>query len=216
MTDETYTMTQTIKERRAMRDGARARKCGSRSKRCTLPSDSLTPAQKRKLNSPVETVNLNAPMTYGELVKLSPSLQFLYLDHLVNEFKARQQDLIAMLQTSDSTAYRLFRGLPGKLIFKGKPRHPAPEWETFMTGTLPPPSPDDPDVLPATPDPDPEPEPAPDPDPRPKKVDVNPPQPFEILSGGFTVRCNLVDLIKTLAPLIDGDQSYTFSVSFSK
>ena len=212
MTDETYTLIQTQKERGSMRSGARHKVNGGKSRRCTLPSDHLTPAQRRKLNSPVETVNLNAPMTYDELIKLSPSLQFLYLDHTINEFKARRKDLLEMLGCSQATAGRLFRSLPGKLIFHGKPKAPAPEWETFMAGTLPPPSPDDPDVLPAAPDP----EPAPDPDPEPEKVDDNPPQPIEILSGSFTIHGQIADMIETLVHLIDTDQSYTFSVSFSK
>jgi len=222
MTDETYTLTQTNKERGAMRSGARHKVNGSKSKRCTLPSDHLTPAQKRKLNGPTEAISLKQPLTYDQLLQVSPSLQHLYLTHLVEDLGARRVDLVEMLGCCQNSFAKLVKSLPEPLIFHGKPKTQDPRWIEFISGD------DDPDVLPATPDPEPDPdpeptpdpepdsEPTPDPDPRPKKVDLTPPTPFEILSGSFTVHCNLVDLIKTLAPLIDGDQSYTFTLSFTK
>ena len=42
MTNEAYTMVETIKERKSMLSGARHKKGGSKSKKCTLPSDTLT------------------------------------------------------------------------------------------------------------------------------------------------------------------------------
>lgn len=207
MTNEAYTLVQTQKERSSLNRGARARKCGSRSKSCRLPSDNLTAAQRRKLNGPVETVNPNQPMTYAELSTLSPSLQFLYLDELVSKRKARQQDLIDMLGVSDSTCYKLFRSLPGKLIFHGKPRHPAPEWLAFIRSTSPAPDPepiDDPRAIPAA-----------TPDPEPEKVDTNPPQPIVIQSGSFTIHGTAADLLATLARLIDTAEPLTYTLSFT-
>ena len=91
--------------------------------------------QKQKLNGPPETVNLNKTMTYEELKQVSLSLQFLYLDHLVTEHKARKVDLADMLGCSYKTVEILVRNLPGKLIFKRGAKQ-APEWRAFI-GTEP-------------------------------------------------------------------------------
>lgn len=131
MTEERYVYTQDQRERKSAATGARAKKGGSRSKRCTLPSDHLTPAQKRKLNGQPEAINLNRPMTFTELKQISPTLQFLYLDHLVNVHKARRVDLVEMLGIAPMTMQRLIKALPGKLDFIGKRKHQAPEWIAF-------------------------------------------------------------------------------------
>lgn len=209
MTDEAYTLAQTQKERSSLNRGARARKCGSRSKSCRLPSDNLTAAQQRKLNGPVETVNVNQPMTYAELSDLSPSLQFLYLDELVNRHKARRKDLLDMLGCSTSTFHRMLPTLPGKLIFNGRPKSPAPEWLAFIRQSVPAPDPepiDDPRAIPAT---------TPAPDPEPEKVDTNPPQPIVIQSGSFTIHGTAADLLATLARLIDTAEPLTYTLSFT-
>lgn len=207
MTDETYTLIQTQKERGSMRSRARARKCGSKSKRCTLPSDNLTPAQRRKLDGPCETVNLNRPMTYEELTALSPTLQFLYLDNCINKYKARRTDLVKMLGCAQGTFTRLLPTLPGKLIFHGKPKQPAPEWLAFIKDTASVPDPaDDPRAVAAT-------TPAPDPD---IKQDPNPPQPVTILSGSFTLHGTAADLLAALARMIDTGEALTYTLSFTK
>lgn len=208
MTNEAYTLAQTQKERNSMRSGARARKCGSKSKRCTLPSDNLTEAQKRKLNGPVESVNLNQPMTYAELSALSPTLRLLYLDELVSKHKARQKDLIDMLGCSTSTFHRMLPTLPGRLIFKGKPKSPAPEWLAFIRQTVP--APDPADDLRAVAASTPEPE-------EPEKVDTTPPpQPIPLIAGSFTVQGNLLDLMAAVARFFpDPDETCTFTLSFT-
>lgn len=219
MTNETYTFIETNRDRKTTARSASHKKGGSKSKKCTLPSDHLTEAQKRKLNGPAETVNLNRPMAYAELSAVSPTLQFLYLDHLVHEFGARQQDIISMLGASGPTCYKLFRSLPGKLIFKGKPRKPDPRWLEFMQGELPAPAPEDPilpeEVLIPTPD-QPEPEDPEPEDPDPEKPEFKP-DPLNLLAGSFTVHGNLLDLAAAITRFIDNtDDIYTFTLSFTK
>lgn len=137
MTDEKYTLISDIKEKKAAARGAFARKRGSKSKRCTLPSDNLTPAQLKRRNSQVSTVKLNQPITYAELQTLTPSLKFLYIDNLIHHYKARRVDLVAMLGITQRTFSKMAEALPGKLIFEGKPKHPAPEWLEFIGGQAP-------------------------------------------------------------------------------
>lgn len=132
MTDERYVYKSDIRERKGMASGARGVKNGSRSKRCSLPSDGITPTEWKKLNGPVEYAKLGVPMTYSELMDLSPSLRFLYLDHCVNHYHARQTDLIQMLGCCQATFFKMSKNLPGKLTFKGRSRKVAPEWSAFL------------------------------------------------------------------------------------
>lgn len=132
MTDERFVYNADLRDRKRTAYGARAKKGGSRSKSCTLPSDALSASQKRKLNGSVESISLNSPMSWARLRELTPTLQFLYLDHLVTEHKARRVDLCAMLGVATCTFWKLQQKLPGKLLFNGNPKKPAPEWEAFM------------------------------------------------------------------------------------
>lgn len=132
MTDERYVYKSDIQDRKRTASGARAKKGGSRSCRCPLPSDTLTKAQKRALNGSVESIKLNMPMDYARLKELTPTLQWLYLDHLVSEHKARRVDLCSMLGIATCTFWHIQRALPANLVWKYNKKKPAPEWERFM------------------------------------------------------------------------------------
>ena len=64
-----------IKAQRAAARGAAHRKRGSRSKKCSLPSDNLTPKQLRDLNGEVTVYNLGQPMTQEEYDRLPDDLK---------------------------------------------------------------------------------------------------------------------------------------------
>lgn len=209
MNNETYTFIQTQKERNSMRHGAFARKDGSKSKRCSLPSDNLSPAQKRKLNGPLESINLNQPMTYAELKAVSPSLRSTYLHHLVDDLGARRKDLMGMLGISDATMFKLLKSLPEPVVFqKGRPKVKR-SWLEFLKVPVPETQGEDipPEVIVEAP--------APDPTPEPEKVDPNPPQPIVIQSGSFTIHGTAADLLATLARLIDTAEPLTYTLSFT-
>lgn len=202
MTDERYVYNSDIQERKRTASGARAKKGGSRSRRCPLPSDTLTKAQKRALNSPVESIKMNQPMSWARLRDLTPTLQFLYLDHLVTEHKARRVDLCAMLGVATCTFWNLQQKLPGKLIFKGQAKKPAPEWSAFMAGGYQ-------DTPPAPPTASQEPATAQEP----YSVVSTP----SLLSGSVTVRCTASHVLDALLRLIDDpEREYTFTVSFER
>ena len=59
--------------------GASHMKCGSKSKKCTLPSDYLTAAQKRRLNGPVSTYKLDEPMNWESFKAMPEDLQKKYI-----------------------------------------------------------------------------------------------------------------------------------------
>ena len=64
-----------IKSRRAMANGAAHRKGGSKSKKCTLPCDSLTQGQLKALNGEVKVYKLGQPLTQEEYDKLPDDLK---------------------------------------------------------------------------------------------------------------------------------------------
>lgn len=202
MTDERFVYNTDIKDRKRTASGARAKKGGSRSRRCSLPSDNLSEAQRRKLNSSVFSIKINQPMDYALLKTLTPTLQFLYLSHLIDEHKSRRVDLCSMLGVAPCTFHRLQQGLPGKLAWKYKKKKPAPEWEAFMatgyqTESIPP-------ILPKAPQ---------------EAVTAQEPSsvvsPPVVLSGSVTVRCTASHVLDALLRLIDDpEREYTFTVSF--
>lgn len=134
MTDFDYDVMQ--KKRTAA--GAYHRKGGSKSKKCSLPSDNLTEAQKRKLNGPVTTVNLNQPVSWKDFKPLSDSLKKSYLINLLNTYKPNGPMLGEMFGVSSKTVtdelHRL--GLPvGK---KGGKKSNAAKaaWAAFCNGVV--------------------------------------------------------------------------------
>ena len=73
--------------------GARHMKRGSRSKRCSLPSDTLTPAQLKRRNGPVSTYKLDEPMRWDDFKAMPVDLQKQYLTYLVETYGATNEML---------------------------------------------------------------------------------------------------------------------------
>ena len=96
MDDATYTFIQDVKSRKATARSAKHRVCGSKSKKCTLPSDRLTPAQWKRRNSPVTTYNLSKPMTFEQFKTMNPALQKTYLINLLENHRASNTDIAEM------------------------------------------------------------------------------------------------------------------------
>ena len=73
--------------------GARHMRRGSRSKRCFLPSDNLTPAQLKRRNGPVSTYKLDEPMRWDDFKAMPVDLQKQYLTNLVETYGATNEML---------------------------------------------------------------------------------------------------------------------------
>lgn len=86
MNDITYTFNQTNRERKALVPSALKRTSGSKSRKCSLPSDNLTEAQKKRLSGPVYKYNLSVPMTWGMFKLMPKDLQEEYLTGLFHRF----------------------------------------------------------------------------------------------------------------------------------
>lgn len=83
MTDAAYIYYSDIREKKKTATGAYHVKRGSKTKKCTLPSDYLSRKEIEKMNSECTTVKLNEPMTWNEFIHLSKNLQENYLNHLI-------------------------------------------------------------------------------------------------------------------------------------
>ena len=71
--------------------GASHMKRGSKSKKCTLPSDYLTAAQKRRLNGPVSTYKLDEPMNWESFKAMPEDLQKKYILGLQENYGANDE-----------------------------------------------------------------------------------------------------------------------------
>lgn len=65
-------------QRKRLAQQAKYRKCGSKSKKCSMSTDHMTQKQWKERNGKVVTVNLNQPITWDEfkaLTSLSDALE---------------------------------------------------------------------------------------------------------------------------------------------
>ena len=76
MTDAAYVFNQEVRERSRIKQGAHHKKNGSKSKKCTLPSDYMTTRQKNKMNGATMTLKMNEPChNWKEFKRLSTDVQ---------------------------------------------------------------------------------------------------------------------------------------------
>ncbi len=116
--------------------GAAARKCGSKSRRCTLPSDYLTDAQKKARNGKLSTYNLSKPMTYEQFKLMPRDLQREYLLKLRNDMHASTRVIAQMFGCSDETVRVVIRNLGintgGKKIYMNLDQ--LMRWNNWLSG----------------------------------------------------------------------------------
>lgn len=156
MQDATYTLTQTNLERKITARSASRRVSGSKSRRCTLPSDHLTQAQRDAMSGPVITYAMDERHTWAELRHWPEDLRRQYMDKLLalNPSNAQLGELLSY------SPARLWDPLQQCGIRRGRggPKVKQTEdqkarWDAIRG------------ALPHQPEPEPEPEPEPTPDP---------------------------------------------------
>ena len=136
MTDESYIFHQQVKERGKMKTGARHKKNGCKSKKCTFPSDYLSRKEKAKLSGPVSSIKMNQPYRdFKSFKKLPAGLQREYFVNLIDNYGARNVDIADMLGVSKTTLYTLCASLNPPLVGKrgGKVGRKMDErWRDFI------------------------------------------------------------------------------------
>lgn len=124
-------------QKKRIAQGARHRVCGSKSKKCSLPSDMLTPAQKRKLNGPVERYDMGKPIPWDRFTVMPKDLQVSYLEGLHKNYGIGENRLAELFGVSIGTIRRYLsaKDLRGRMGFHAVPTNAQKSaWERFLTG----------------------------------------------------------------------------------
>lgn len=115
------------------------RKRGSKSKKCSLPSDHLTTRELKERNGVVLTYNLTKPMTWKEFCSLPNDVQETYIKGLQDEFHATAVLITKMFGISVSTLSRHIELNTLDIRFaRGRKQTKEQEarWEDFLQGNL--------------------------------------------------------------------------------
>lgn len=81
-----------------------SKRVGNR-KGCKLPSDYLTPAQKKRLSGEVKVLNLNQPITYEEFKGLDKSLQETYINQIIETYHVGLNTISLMMGAGKATLH---------------------------------------------------------------------------------------------------------------
>lgn len=96
MDDAVYLFKETSKSAKRLARGAYNKRTGSRSKKCSLPSDRLTPKQLKERNGEIMSYNLSKPMNWDTFKKLDDDTQRRYIYRLANSYHGRSRDVAVM------------------------------------------------------------------------------------------------------------------------
>ena len=120
--------------------GARYRVKGGNRKTRFLTTDDLTTAQLRRLNGPVKTYKMGAPMAWSDFKQMPKDLQRKYLEDLMDTYGATDGMLAKMFGLSGSMVARTRRALsiPTDAKRKSHEDHCVRDlkWEAFCNGVV--------------------------------------------------------------------------------
>jgi hypothetical protein len=124
-----------VLQKKRIAQSARHRKIGSKSKKCSLPSDGMTHKQWKERNGEVMSYNLNAPMKWKDFKYMPKDLQEQYLEKLRDEHGALQRDVANMLGITPNafSAYVRKRGIDLFCKRKSKSTDEV-KWNAFLNG----------------------------------------------------------------------------------
>lgn len=135
MNDIEYMLKRDQREKKSQGRGIYAKKGGSRSKACRLPSDNLTKKELLKMNGEVVSYNLKGKMEWKQVLKMPKDLAKEYLMFLKYECKGRNIDIadflgVDMKALSHFIAYNFPEMSNGR--GGGGARSQSPEWIAFL------------------------------------------------------------------------------------
>ena len=127
MTDFEYD----VMQKKRIASQAKYRKRGSKSKKCSLPSDGMTKKQWKELCGPVVTYRMNEPLTWDELKSYPEDVQREYVTGLRNKYGVTSRCVAEMLGLKPSSFYGLgFNGIFSR-GYKMTPEQKA-GWSQFV------------------------------------------------------------------------------------
>ena len=137
MNDVEFILKEDIKEKKQAGRGYYHKKNGSKSKKCHLPSDSLSKKKLKKMNGECKVYNFSKPMSYSNFCAMPVDLQIKYLETLRVKFGANQTDISKMMGVADTTlASQRAKVLDRKPVFKRykHSRLDVEAWNRFVNG----------------------------------------------------------------------------------
>ena len=137
MNDVEFILKEDIKEKKRTGSGYRYKKNGSKSKKCSLPSDHLSKKEIEKMNGECKVYNLNKPMNYSNFCAMPVDLRIKYLEMLRDKFGANQTEISKMMGVADTTlASHRAKFLDGKPVFRSykHSRLDVEAWNKFING----------------------------------------------------------------------------------
>lgn len=137
MNDIEFILKEDIKKKKQAGSGYRYKKNGSKSKKCSLPSDNLSKKELNKMNGECKVYNLSEKMNYSNFCAMPFDLQVKYLEMLRDKFGANQTDIAKMMNVAPSTlASHRYKFLNNKPVFpsSNRPRLDKDAWNRFING----------------------------------------------------------------------------------
>ena len=130
-----------VMQKKRIARGASRMKRGSKSNKCTLPSDYLTAAPKRSLNGPVSTYKLDEPMSWESFKAMPEDLQKQYILNLQNTYQANDKMIGKLFGKSDVTVGEYRKKLGINPIGKSKMTRDEKtvcdaKWDAFCNGVV--------------------------------------------------------------------------------
>ena len=121
--------------------GAAHMKRGNKSKKCTLPSDYLTAAQKRRLNGPVSTYKLDEPMNWESFKAMPEDLQKKYILNLQETYQANNDMLGKMFGVTGVSVCKMRHALGIGAMGQSKMTRDEvtvrdAKWDAFCNGVV--------------------------------------------------------------------------------
>lgn len=117
---------------------AKRRKNGSKSKKCSLPSDNMTQAQWKKRNGAVMEYRLDKPLDYEGFKRLPTDLRKKYIEILRDEHGASATSIQEMLGVSKGTIYTVITKDLGVSFHSGpQSAEGRRKWAAFINGGSP-------------------------------------------------------------------------------
>lgn len=110
MTDEEYVFKSDVKEKSKTARSAR-NAYSSRRRGCHLSTDHITRKEWERMNGPIHSIKLDAPITWEEFKSKPEDLQKQYLDNIFAKYKVGPTAISQLFQIDKSTCSKRLSGL---------------------------------------------------------------------------------------------------------
>lgn len=124
-----------VREQKSLVPSARRRKCGSKSRSCTLPSDHMTMKQWKERNGKMVVFNLGKPTSWAEFTAVSKETQKMYIQKLRDTYDVRPANIADMLGISYSSFHRVAKDLGVDFNTGRIKKDKEVAWKAFLTGS---------------------------------------------------------------------------------